>query len=698
MIRWFEKRIFRKIFIIGVGVLILSQWAVALVHISSSRHQFEEHLLLNAQAITYHFDERLMAALEWGAPFKEVATDLSSAMVLFHNHPELKVALKGVAILDLQGNVVGHSGTYEQNQSINHFDQPISLSEATAQLIHNHKEYQVLIPITKNKRHYGYFLVAYPSQLIEDKISKFILDTISITLVCLLFSGLIFNLGIARVLAPLKLITHKISYIAQSRDLSARVHTVARDEFSELANHFNQMAHELQKHEQALQEKTIALTEQQEALKRANDRLLVLLELSRKLTNTQNAHMAMLVAAQAIMTELRTPKQSNLHLLMPVKSKFSKRKFTHYRLSHQELQRLLPMLAIDQNHLDFSQFELKRSWFENWWYEISMHQCGMQQDKLVVPTWYAGELKCLLILDTVPEDKEVLDSLQFLEALSQSLAIAIHDIEFNEQLQEKVRMEGELRTAAAVQNSLLPSQLPKPQGLELANYFQSATETGGDWHGFMAEFDGHLLILIGDVMGHGSPAALVTATASATCRQIEDTHLKQGNPPDLSEMIVSLNKAVLLAGRGRYFMTFFAATLNLSTGLLEFANAGHNFPILIKPSGRMRQLTCAGAPLGMQKIPKFEVKYLHLNQGDTLFLYTDGVIENTDPSGSMWGLHHLRGNLKSLANQSAKKLVDRVVESAFGFYQDQPLEDDLTLVACHVKEPFKNSLDKANAA
>ena len=98
-------------------------------------------------------------------------------------------------------------------------------------------------------------------------------------------------------------------------------------------------------------------------------------------------------------------------------------------------------------------------------------------------------------------------------------------------IRANARMEEELKTAAAVQNSLFPDEIPQSETYQLASFFESASETGGDWYGFITRAKDSLFILIGDVTGHGTPAALVTATASATCRMLEDRYAQGYEKP-----------------------------------------------------------------------------------------------------------------------------------------------------------------------
>ncbi len=279
-----------------------------------------------------------------------------------------------------------------------------------------------------------------------------------------------------------------------------------------------------------------------------------------------------------------------------------------------------------------------------------------------------------------------------LRETNEQLIEEIHEREKAEAaLEEKLRIETEVKLAAALQQTLFPKKLPNLQELELASYFKSASETGGDWYGFITRIKGYFYILIGDVTGHGVPTALVTATANATCRVLEDmfrAYRATDHLLDPAEILHYLNKAVYQTGHPDYLMTFFAFRLDLHSGLATYANAGHNFPILLRPDGSRKYLVTSGSPLGHSPNQTFSEKVLPLDQGDTLFFYTDGIIENTNPSGDMWGQRKFFQYLRHFRGKSADCILENVIQDAFTFYEKQPIEDDMTLIVCRIRTPF----------
>ena len=285
-------------------------------------------------------------------------------------------------------------------------------------------------------------------------------------------------------------------------------------------------------------------------------------------------------------------------------------------------------------------------------------------------------------------EQEIFDSsdIEYIKSMLNEIKVADLNIKA---IRENARMEGELHIASAVQHALLPKALPQVRNLELACFFQSATETGGDWYGFATKIDNALFILIGDVTGHGTPAALVAATASATCKTLEEMYYINKDVPSPSEFLRHLNRAVFEAGAPNFLMTFFVARIDLDTGQMVFSNAGHNFPILLQADGTVKHALNANYRLGSAIGWDFSENSLQLEVGDLLFLYTDGLIENTNKSGEMWGERKLVRFLKNNRELHTQALVQDLVKDVYNFYNGCALDDDFTIVACKVIAPFK---------
>lgn len=252
-------------------------------------------------------------------------------------------------------------------------------------------------------------------------------------------------------------------------------------------------------------------------------------------------------------------------------------------------------------------------------------------------------------------------------------------------LLENSRMDAELKAAADVQRSMLPKELPCYPNLEMAHFFEPALETGGDWFGFMTRFEPYLYILIGDVTGHGTPAAMMTTTANATLQVIEEmycNHFK--SPPSPAECLRHMNRSLYNAGNPDFLMTCFIGQLNLESYELLFANAAHNFPYVIHADGKTNHLLNTNPRLGNHEDETFNEKPIQLKPGDTILFYTDGLIENENAQGQMWGEHQLSHFIKKNYRRSLQAFTKELIKANKTFCGNHPSQDDVTVVACRI--------------
>ena len=239
----------------------------------------------------------------------------------------------------------------------------------------------------------------------------------------------------------------------------------------------------------------------------------------------------------------------------------------------------------------------------------------------------------------------------------------------------------ELEVARAVQHTLLPVQrVTEVGGLRLAGIFRPAAQCGGDWWTFSELASGKVMVLIGDVTGHGVGSAMITAAVKGAATTMIST---SGGRLHLLEILQGMNLAILDAARGNFSMTCFAAIYEAKTRTLSYANAGHNCPYLFDAAG----LTClavAGDRLGDSDQGRFEVRRVSLRPGSMLFWYTDGLVESENARGQPFSERRLQGAIRRFAHHDPELVAERIVSEAQSFFGTVPPRDDITVVVGRV--------------
>jgi len=233
----------------------------------------------------------------------------------------------------------------------------------------------------------------------------------------------------------------------------------------------------------------------------------------------------------------------------------------------------------------------------------------------------------------------------------------------------------EMLLAGAVQQCLISSECPKIEGFESLIYNRMAADVGGDYADMFELPDRRYLIVLGDVTGHGVSSSILTAMVKAAVFRFA-TH-----DTDLKTILQSLSSMIFELLQRRKLMTFCAIILDSRNGRFYTANAGHPFPLLCSPDGRIRQIEHASLPLGVSlKRSTYEVVEGELAPGEMLMLYTDGITEGTDASGCEFGLERVEKIISASLSNGVEAVRDRLLEDFFRHYQRQELDDDLTFI------------------
>jgi sigma-B regulation protein RsbU (phosphoserine phosphatase) len=239
------------------------------------------------------------------------------------------------------------------------------------------------------------------------------------------------------------------------------------------------------------------------------------------------------------------------------------------------------------------------------------------------------------------------------------------------------QLDREMKQVAEIQRSLLPQRLPQVPGLDIAASYKTAARAGGDYYDFFDLGDGRWGLLVADVSGHGTPAAVVMSML----RTLLHAQCKRDVSP--AELLGSVNERMIEQAHRHNgtFTTAFYGVYDPSDRGLQYACAGHNPPLLIESSTRVRELDEAQAlPLAIDRHIEFDEAKTELSCGDTLLLYTDGITEATNDKGEMYGRERLVGCIRG-DSPSAQHIIDCVTRKLIGFTGGTLQDDDQTLVA-----------------
>jgi hypothetical protein len=245
-------------------------------------------------------------------------------------------------------------------------------------------------------------------------------------------------------------------------------------------------------------------------------------------------------------------------------------------------------------------------------------------------------------------------------------------VEYIHQLRVSAELTQEMRVARSIQKGLFPRHYPQVQGFELAARCQPARETGGDFYDFIEFDDGCLGMVIADVAGKGMPAALLMADSRSTWRaEARNQHLP-------AEVLRRINRT-LYHDVHSGFVTLLYAVLNPATRQLRLASAAHPLPLLHTDSD-LQEVQVYGLPLGLHPDAVYDEVELILSPGDTLFMYTDGVVETLNRSREFFGFERLMDLMRQEGHRPAENLIGHTLGAVYAFGGPVNQADDITVM------------------
>jgi sigma-B regulation protein RsbU (phosphoserine phosphatase) len=266
--------------------------------------------------------------------------------------------------------------------------------------------------------------------------------------------------------------------------------------------------------------------------------------------------------------------------------------------------------------------------------------------------------------------------LDLLAGMAAPAAIMLQNAKNHDELLKRDRLGYDLELAAQIQKSFLPREVLSVEGVELFAEYRAAYSVGGDFYDVFWVAPDRLGVFIGDISGKGVSGALLMARISSEMRVAALAHIEP------VAVLTTMNKALLSRNQPELFFTAIYLTLDVKSGEVVLANAGHPSPYCSRSDGTLVEITeGAAGPVGIVDDPQFEATLLRLDHGDSLVLYTDGVVEAAAANGTLYGSDRLEFALAD-ASTRPSDIAEKILASVRAHIVDEPPNDDLTLFIC----------------
>jgi len=250
-----------------------------------------------------------------------------------------------------------------------------------------------------------------------------------------------------------------------------------------------------------------------------------------------------------------------------------------------------------------------------------------------------------------------------------------------EELLETEAIRQDLELAAKIQRSLLPSDLPEIPGISIGARLTPSSHIGGDYYGFSQFKHSQPGVAIADVAGHGAGSALLMAMARSTLLSQAGFHQDTGSLVDTLNRILypDLEEA-------ESFLTLFICSIDREKKIIEYTNAGHNLPVLIRSNGEIEKLDSPGTAIGFLEDGGYESKTVSFGEDDLLVLYTDGLIEPIGKDGNQYGMVRFIEQIRRTREKGIEKSLDLLYEDVENYCgREQASQDDRTCVIIHFR-------------
>jgi sigma-B regulation protein RsbU (phosphoserine phosphatase) len=321
-------------------------------------------------------------------------------------------------------------------------------------------------------------------------------------------------------------------------------------------------------------------------------------------------------------------------------------------------------------------------------------KCDVGHDtrsELVVPLLLQDRLIGVLDLESTEANAFTAEHERMLGTLGSYIAIALENARlFQDARENQLRLQDDLSTAREIQRQLLPTGAREVPGIDLASAYCSARELGGDFYDFLPYGEGRLALVLGDVSGKGTAAALFASLAIGIIREHIVDH-----PCPPQEMLAMLNKRLYGARMESRFIATLFSVYDAGSRRLTLANAGSPYPILVR-DGVVQSLRIGGIPLGLYPDTGYDEITLDLKPGDAVLFASDGILEAENAELEEFGMSRLSTVLAGISpDHSAADIADKIVAATDAHVGDGfHARDDRTLLVLRVTDHSDTDFSK----
>jgi len=308
-----------------------------------------------------------------------------------------------------------------------------------------------------------------------------------------------------------------------------------------------------------------------------------------------------------------------------------------------------------------------------------MEQLTKRDVRIIVPLKEASQLLGFLGLTEKRNTTDYTnEELNLLPVLANQFVTALTTARFYVEAVQKRRMDEELSMARQIQADLLPKTLPNDHRFSISAFSKPSQTVGGDFYDVVIIDENRIGLVTGDACGKGLPAAMLISQVQAMLK----SEINNGN--SLKQILMHLNHQIACFTPKDKFITFFFGIYDKTSGLFEYTSAGHDYPIHMTEDGSWNVLKVGGPALGIIHDSQYDIGSVHLQTGDTVFLYTDGVTESMNTEMEEFGVDRLRDILLQNPQLDSQGIVDTIQESLNAFTGEKAPLDDRTMLVLKV--------------